>query len=77
VPRRNVLQQNLVHISTQGGCSAQKPSNLAEKAAPKTPETAPALHLPAAAFGSKKKDAHTLPSAAHVRAARIELDMPF
>ena len=36
-----------------------------------------ARDIPAAAFGPKKKDVYTLPSAAHVRAARIELDMPF
>ena len=31
--------------------------------------------IDAAAFGPKKKDVYTLPSAAHVLAARIELDM--
>jgi hypothetical protein len=34
-----------------------------------------ARDIDAAAFGPKKKDVYTLPSAAHVLAARIELDM--
>ena len=34
-----------------------------------------ACDIDAAAFGPKLKDVHTLPSAAHVRAARRELDL--
>ena len=34
-----------------------------------------ARDIDATAFGPKKKDVYTLPSAAHVLAARIELDM--
>jgi hypothetical protein len=34
-----------------------------------------ARDIDAAAFGPKKQDVYTLPSAAHVRAARVELDL--
>jgi hypothetical protein len=71
---RAVFTSALKVVAVQ--CPTQKPSNL-RKPRRKLRKQRAAPHLPAAAFGPKNKDVYTLPSAAHVRAARIELDMPF